>query len=222
MKAAPRRPWSREQGFGLVEMTVASAVMGLLMAGVFTLIFRSQVTFELQIANMGIRQQARVSLDRLVTELRLAGYRIDNLDEPISRGGSNVLQLVGDIDDSDPGAPCGAAFEDAVDGGAERVTYEVSVGRLMRSVECWDGAAWTPELSNQVVAMHLVGAQSLFRYFDAAGNEIVPAGAELTLAQRAAIRLVTVNLELLDTAEMEDGEHPEFDLSARVRLPNVD
>lgn len=210
-----------ERGFGLLEMVISTAVLGLLMAGAFTLLFRSQVTFELQLASADIRQQARVSIERVGTELRLAGYRIDNLPEPITRAGANVLQFVGDIDDSSAAAPCGAAFEDAADGGAERLTYEVSVGRLMRKVDCWDGASWTTELGNQVAASNLVGEQVVFRYFDGNGAELDPGAGELSAADRARIRLVTVEMRLMDPDDPIEGEHPEFDLSARVRLPNL-
>lgn len=210
-----------ERGFGLLEMTIASAVLGLLMAGAFTLLFRSQVTFELQLANAEIRQQARVSIERMSTELRLAGYRIDNLSEPITRAGANVLQFAGDIDDSDAAPPCGAAFENAADGGAERLTYTVSVGRLMRGVDCWDGSSWTTEFTNQVAASNLVGEQTVFRFFDENGAEIDPGAGELSAADRARIRLVTIDMRLMDPEEPVEGEHPEFDLSARVRLPNL-
>lgn len=211
------------RGFSLVEMTVSMAVLGLLMGGAFTMLFRSQVTFELQQSSIDLRQQARVGLDTLSTELRLAGYRIDNLPEPLTLAGVNILQFVGDIDGGDPGAPCGPAFEDAPNGGAERVTYQLQAGTLLRSVECWDGASWTPEYQDQAVARDLVGAQALFSFFDADDNAIVPgAGGELTAAQRAAVRLVTIAMSLREADDLADGPRPEFAISGRVSLPNVD
>lgn len=221
MRIHDRNDDSRERGFGLLEMTIAAAVLGLMMAGAFTMLFRSQVTFELQLANMEIRQQARVALDRMSTELRLAGYRIDNLPDALTRGGANVIQFVGDIDDSDAGPPCGAAFETAANGGAERIQYQLQTGELLRTLDCWDGSAWSNEFSNQVVTDNLVGAQTIFRYFDEDGAELIPAGAELTAAQLADVRLVTIDLAMLDSENPVEGNNPEFDLGARVRLPNV-
>lgn len=225
-----REPRAREQGkraaaeagFNLLEMMISMTVLGVIVGGAFGMLFRSQVTFELQQANADLRQQARVSLDVLTTELRLAGYEIDNLTEPVTRGGANVLQFVGDLDDGDAGTPCGAAFETATDGGAERVTYELATGRLLRTVECWDGSSWTPEYQDQAVAQNLLGDQSLFRFWDEDGAEIAPAGAELTASQRDEVRVVTIDMEMLDPTDYADGPSPAFELSARVRLPNVD
>lgn len=211
-----------EQGFNLIEMMISTAVLGVLVGGAFGLLFRSQVTFELQQADQDVRQQARVSLDILTIELRMAGYDIGNLPDAITQAGTNVLQFVGDIDDGSAGPPCGAGFETAVDGGAERITYELTAGRLQRSVECWDGAAWSVEYQDQVVAENLLGDQALFRFFDEDGIELVPAGAELSSAQRDEVRSVTIAMRLLDSRDLVDGQQAAFNISGRVGLPNAD
>lgn len=212
-----------QRGFGLLEMTIAMAVMGLLVGGAVSMLFRSQVTFELQQASADMRQQARVALDTITTELRLAGYRIDNVGEVIDLASINAIRFAGDIDDGDPGVPCGAAFEDATDGGAERITYELNGGQLLRSIDCWDGSSWTNESSQQPMARNLVGPQALFRYFDGDGNELVPAGTDLTAAQRAEVRLVALSLNLVDPSDPIEVGAPsnDFTITGRVRLPNV-
>lgn len=213
----------QQRGFSILEMTIAMALIGMLMGGALSMLFRTQVTYELQQAEAGIRQQARVALDAISTELRLAGYRMDNLTEAVDDAGPNRLRFVGDIDNSDVGLPCDATFENAANGGAERVTYELSSGRLLRSVECWDGNAWTVEIDAQVIATNLTGEQSLFTFFDGSGTQIVPGGAALTAAQRAAIRMIAMNLDLLDPEDpIETGaDHSRFAISGRVLLPNV-
>lgn len=213
---------SDQRGFSLLEMTIAMALLGILMGGAMGMLFRTQVTYEIQQSEADIRQQARVALDLISTELRLAGYRIDNLTEVIDAAGDNRLRFVGDIDDSNAGPPCGAAYEDATDGGAERVTYELASGELRRSVECWDGSSWTAEIDAQLLADNLTGDQSLFTYFDENGSVIGGSG-ELTAAQRVAVRVVAVDLDLLDPEEpIEVGaDHTSFRISGRIRLPNV-
>jgi Tfp pilus assembly protein PilW len=170
-----------------------------------------------------MRQQARVALGLMTTELRLAGYRIDNIVEAIDLAETNSIRFVGDIDDGDIAVPCDATYENATDGGAERVTYELSSGQLLRTVQCWDGSSWTTEFNQQVVAENLAGAQALFTYFDEAGNQLVPAATALSAAQRAQVRLVALDLSLVDPDEpIETGSaHVRFDISGRVRLPNV-
>lgn len=214
---------SDQRGFGLLEMTIAMAVMGLLVGGAVSMLFRSQVTFELQRASMDMRQQARVALDSLSTELRLAGYQIDNLTEAIDLASTNSIRFVGDIDDGDPAVPCAAGFENAADGGAERITYELNGGQLLKSVECWDGSAWTTEISQQVMAQNLVGPQALFSYFDGDGTQLIPAGTDLTAAQRDEIRLVALSLNLVDPNDPIEVGAPsnDFQITGRVRLPNV-
>lgn len=211
-----------ESGFNLVELTITMAVLGVLMGGVFGMLFRSQTTFELQQADQGVRQQARVAMDLVSTELRLAGYDLGNLVDPITRAGNDVIQFVGDIDDGDPGAPCGAAAEAAAGGGAERLTYELVNGDLLRSVDCWDGAAWSTELTDQVLAANVLNARALFRYFDRDGTELIAVGAELSAAQRAETRAVSIDFSLLDPRDLEDGLPAAFEITGRVHLPNLD
>ncbi len=91
----------------------------------------------------------------------------------------------------------------------------------MRRIECWDGSAWTIEMDNQVAATNLVGEQVVFRFFDEDGAEIDPGAGELSAADRARIRLVMIEMRLMDPDDPVEGENPEFDLSARVRLPNL-
>ena len=215
-----RAAW--EHAFGLLEMTIAMAVLGVIMAGAFAMLFRGQLSFDVQQVEANMRQQARTALGVLTTDLRLAGYRLENVPEAIGRAGVNVLQFAGDLDDGAPSAPCDAAFQDAVDGGVERVTYTMAGGNLQRSLECWSGAAWTVEYTGQVVAVGLVGPQALFRFFAADGTEIVPTGPELSAAERAEVRSVAVAMNFLDPDEPLVGtEHRGFNLTGRVRLRNV-
>ena len=102
------------------------------------------------------------------------------------------------------------------------MTYQLSGGVLRRTVECWDGSGWNPEYADQVVAVNLVGPQALFRFFEGDGDEIVPAGAELTAAERARVRSVSVAMHFLNPDEpMVGTDHRAFDLEGRVHLPNV-
>lgn len=210
-----------ESGFNLIELMISMAVFGLLTGGVFGVLFRTQATFELQRADQDVRQQARVSLDLVSTELRMAGYDIGSLTEPVSRAGTTVLQFVADVDDGDAGAPCGVAFETATDGGAERLTYELNGTDLLRSVDCWDGSSWSSELTDQLVAQNVQHSSALFRYFDEDGVQIVPAGTELSSTQRADVRSVAIDFSLLDPTNLVDGRPAAFEITGRVYLPNL-
>jgi len=214
-----------ERGFSLLEMTIAMAVMGVLMGGAMSLLFRTQVTFEVQQQQAGVRQQARMAFDLVGNELRLAGYQMGNLTEAITAASTNSISFVGDIDDGDAGVPCDASIENATDGGAERVTYQIVSGELLRSVDCWNGSVWSSEITDQVVATNLTGSQALFTYYDKNGNQIVPgSGTSLSSSERAEIRTLAIALNVLDPSEPieTNAEHASFEISGRVRLPNVD
>lgn len=196
----PTRGIRSERGFTLTELAVSALLLTLIMGGLYSFVFQSQAYLEVQEGQMAMRQEARLAMDRMVTEIRMAGFEMGNLaaSEALTTSSGTTLQFAGDVDDSDDAVPCGAAFEDAPDGGAERITYELSGGDLLRSVDCWDGGAWTPETADQVVAGNLLGNQTIFRYFDADGEEIIGSGAggSLSAAELAEVRLVAISFDM--------------------------
>ena len=170
-----------------------------------------------------MRQEARVALDKLAGDLSVAGYRTANVAEVISQASATTLQFAADVDDGSPAAPCGAALENAVDGGVERITYTQIAGELLRSVDCWNGAAWSAGYSNQVVAGNLVDPQTLFRYFDRDGIEIVGVASGLSAAQRGQVRAVHLALDLLDLGKNQavGAVHTNFQIVNQVKLRNL-
>lgn len=213
---------AEQQGFSLLEVLISAVLLTILLGGLYTVLFQSQATYDAQQDAMALRQQARLAVDQMATEIRMAGGNLDNLTEAITDAAPRRIVFVADIDSGSPSAPCGAAFETAVDGGAERMTYQVLVGMLTRTVDCWDGAAWTNEYTDQVVARDLVGAAPVFRYFDENGAELVPAAGGLTPAQRDEVRVVSISVEMQDA---EQQVLPDslvgFELATQVKLRNA-
>lgn len=226
VRAAGPRPQrcTDATGYSLIELLISMAVLTLLLGGLYSVLFQSQATFDSQQDEVAIRQQARVGVDKLTNELRLAGYDMGNLDDALTAGTTTSITFVADIDDGSADPPCGVAFEDAADGGAERVTYRAQEGELLRTVDCWDGGTWTNEYTDQVVARNVLGDNPLFRYYDSDGNEIVPGGGGLTAAQLDEVRAVQLDLDLMDTDQspvLGGEEHPAFRMGTRVKLRNV-
>ena len=218
--AAPRR--EPEQGYSLVEMLISMVLMTLILGGLYTALFQSQATSEAQQDAMALRQQARIAINTIVPELRMAGFGMENLTEPIEDARVNRITIVADIDNGNPAPPCNAGFEGAVDGGAERITYVYRNGNLERSVDCWNGAAWTNEYTDQIVARDLINTGPVFRFFDENGTELVPVPTGLTAAERDAVRNVSVTLVLEDPDVQVLGEpHAEFQLTSRATLRNA-
>ena len=219
-RATPRR--TAEQGYSLVELLISLVLMGLIFGGLYTILFQSQTTFEAQQASMALRQQARVAINSIVPEIRMAGFGMENLTELIADARIDRIAFVADIDNGNPAPPCSAAFEGAVDGGAERISYVFQNGNLERSVDCWDGTAWTNETSNQIVAGGLINTVPVFRFFDENGTELVPAPTSLTAAERDAVRAVSITLVLEDPDEQVlGGQKVGFQLTSRATLRNA-
>jgi prepilin-type N-terminal cleavage/methylation domain-containing protein len=61
-----------QRGFGLAELMIASAIMGLVLAGVLLLQWHGQQAYVAGAGRVEAQQNARVALDTITTEIRLA------------------------------------------------------------------------------------------------------------------------------------------------------
>ena len=212
----------REPGYSLIELLIAMTLMLLIIGGLYTVLFQTQGTFEAQQDVADLRQQARVAMSQLTTELRMTGFDIATVPQSLPSADAFDITFVADIDDGNALPPCGAGFETAVDGGAERVRYRVNGVNLLRTVDCWDGAGWNNDSTDQIVASDVLTAQPLFRYFDEAGAELVPGAGGLSPAERDDVRTVVITLNLQDPdLQVVGTPQVSFQLSKRVRLRNA-
>ncbi len=210
-----------EAGYTLVESLISVFLMTIIMTGMYSVLFQSEATFDAQQDAMALRQQARVAMDEMATQIRMAGASIDTLPGPLVQGAAHTLIFVADIDAGSAAPPCGAAVENALNGGAERLTFRVVNGSLLRSIDCWDGANWAAEYTDQVLARDLVGAGPTFRYFDTNEVELVPAG-NLSAAQIDQVRTIALALSLQDAEQQVlPDSFVGYEMSTLVKLRNV-
>jgi len=209
-------------GTSLVELLIASAIILLLLGAVYSVLFQTQATIESQQDMMDLRQQARVAVNQMATELRMAGYDLGNLTEPFTGADTDQVVFVADIDAGSSEVPCGAALENAVGGGAERIDYRVVAGWLVRTVDCWNGNSWVNEYTNQRLAANVLTEEPIFRYLDAAGNELPVAVGGLTAAQRALVRSIIITL-VLEHPDIQilDGQQVRYRLETQLGIRNV-
>lgn len=220
----PETPAARRRapaGYTLLEVLVSLLVVSLLLGGLYTVLFQTQTSFEQQQLAMGLRQQGRVVVDQLTTELRMAGFDRGNLTEVITDAGTARLAFVTDIDGGSPEPPCGPAIESAANGGAERITYRLRADELLRSVECWDGVSWSDDSTDLPLANNVAGAAPLFRYFDRDDLELIPGAGGLSTAQRAAVRSIGVEVRLTDPTVLPGQPQASFWVRSRVTLRNI-
>ena len=190
-----------DRGHSLIELLVSVGVLGFMLAGMYTVLFQTQAIFDAQQDAMALLQQARTAVDNLAFEMRMAGSNLDTAPAAVEVASANQVVFAVDIDDGSILPPCGAAYENAADGGAERITYRVQGAQLLRDVDCWDGSNWQFESNNQVAVDNLVAAGPVFRFFDENGAELLAGGGPLSAAQLDDLRVISVDLSLEDTED---------------------
>lgn len=215
-----------ERGFSLTEVLVASLIMLLVMGALYTGLEQTEVFYESYESSMTLRQQARVSLGTMAGELRAAGYEMGDADEALSIADGTQLQFVGDIDDGSDDGPCGAGFEGASGGGAERITYSVDDDNsLIRTIDCFDGASWTTGVEVTTVLRGLEPGLTLFEYRDVSGTVLPLNSGPLSSALREDVRSVEISLVIRNTDQTvgAGNDIPQwFRISQHVRLTNLE
>jgi len=204
---------SNQRGFSLTEMLVVCALIGVVMAGVLSLVMVGQQSATATVNKVDAQSNARIGIERMIEEIREAGYLPAgptcptapvtpcppfNYAFPAITGQSatgltiqNDWNASGDIQTTSVTDPVSGATR------GEQVIYSFASGQLLRREMGVDGAP---------VAL-VSGITSLaFTYLDQ--NNAVTATA-------ANIRTVTITL----TTQQSSGQ-PQVTMVHRVRLRN--
>jgi len=204
---------SNQRGFSLTEMLVVCALIGVVMAGVLSLVMVGQQSATATVNKVDAQSNARIGIERMIEEIREAGYLPAgptcptapvtpcppfNYAFPALNGQSatgltiqNDWNASGDIQTTSVTDPVSGATR------GEQVIYSFASGQLLRREMGVDGAP---------VAL-VSGITSLaFTYLDQ--NNAVTATA-------ANIRTVTITL----TTQQSSGQ-PQVTMVHRVRLRN--
>jgi len=217
---------ARTRGFSVLEVLVATALFSVVMAGVYLLYITMQGTLTRGEMKSDLHQNARVGLDRMVQELRMAGYDPENALQQVANQPFNEIRAAG--------GACLSFVTYRMHGASEksvRVTYSVSGTTLRRREDDWDPAAKvfsgsaTQPLANAV-------NQLTFTYYDAFNRILTPSGAVvggcpsgsfpwiqlLDSAQAGQVRRVGVTLRTLESRARVAPES--YTLTSHVYLRN--
>jgi type IV pilus assembly protein PilW len=197
---------ARQDGFSLLELLVASGLFFSLMVGVLTLYAQTHRGWARGQSRIESQQSARVAVESMAREIRLAGYdpsgAIETLDEPaaVQTAEGAALTFLADTNG------------DAV---TDRVTYRLVGARVLREFSSWDGSSFTAPLTSLVAE----GVSSLvFGYSDAAAPANNPIAAPVEEDDLASIRRVTVDLV---TTQETSGRRESYPLIMDVQLRNL-
>ena len=211
-----------ESGYTLIELLVSTAVALFMMGGLYQALFFSQATQEAQMDQTALRQQARVVIDKMATEIRMAGYDMGSAPERLEFAGANQITFVADIDDGAPEPPCDVTDETAVGGGSERISYALVGTDLQSTLWCRNAGGFHTAWVARPVATNVQNARPIFRYFDEDGIELLPGGGTLSAANRDLVRLVVIQLDVTDPDAQVIGDvNVDFELNTTVRLRNA-
>jgi type II secretory pathway component PulJ len=217
----------RAPGFSLLEVLIAGALFSMVMAGVYLLYTTMQNTFTRGEMKSDLHQNARVGLDRLVQELRMAGYDRENALDQVTDQRYNEIRAAG--------SSCLSFVTSRKhDDGSERsvrLTYSLSGTALRRREDDWNqttqvfGGSSTQPLANSV-------SQLAFTYYDAFNRILTPTGGVtggcpagstpsiplLDANQAGQVRRVAITLRTLDSRPRLPPES--YTLTSHVYLRN--
>jgi Tfp pilus assembly protein PilV len=172
-----------QSGFSISELMVAVLVLSFVMLGVTTIYLSNQRAFERGQAQVETHQNARVGLEMLARELRMAGY--DPQDEislqatpsVFQVATTNTLTFLADVNGDDT---------------LDRITYRQQGAQLIREFSSWDGSGF-PSPVVGVVAAGLSGFD--FTYADGTQPTNNTLAAPVTGTTLWDIRRVTLTLQ---------------------------
>jgi prepilin-type N-terminal cleavage/methylation domain-containing protein len=214
------------RGFSLLELLIAGALFSVVIAGVYLLYTTMQGTLTRGEMKSDLQQNARVGLDRLAQELRMAGY------DPENALGQLAVQRFNEIRAA--GGDCLSFVTYRTHSGAERtvrVTYSLNGGTLRRREEDWVQAGTTFGVPHTQPVAEAV-SQLSFTYYDGFNRIVKPSGAVLggcppgsapsipvlDATQAAQVRRVGITLR---TLEARPNIPPEsYTLTSHVYLRN--
>ncbi len=192
-----------DSGFSLIEALVSTAILsGIVVAGA-TFYSVNSNSYARGQSLAATRQNARVALETMAREIRVAGYDISGVRgtlvtvAAIQAASSTSVTFVADVN---------------TNGVLDLVTYRQQGTMVLRDLAPWNGAAFpastTGEVSDNVASLTLT-------YFNKAGGVIAAPVATGSLQQIARVRIAVV------TTVTTMGETDSFPLLIDVRIRNI-
>ncbi len=199
------------RGFSLMEALVVIAIFGIVLTALYTTAVTNQTTFVRGSSKIDLQQNARVGIELMATEIRMAGYDPSNVIPALATAAQNCTPTP--PQGSGPfavQAACATAISFVADvtgdGTTDEVVYRRVGNQVMRDISSWNGATFPAETSSALVDS--VSALA-FTYYD---------GSDGVTSDPASIRRITITLTTQGTAARMAVAFP---LTIDVRLRNL-
>jgi prepilin-type N-terminal cleavage/methylation domain-containing protein len=213
-----------QAGFTLVELMVAMSIFLLILVGIFQVFDPSRNAYQVSERKLDVQQNARVAMDRMARQIRMAGFFPENIDNdntndianPIQVATESAVSVAGDLD----GTGASSVFTFCRDAaGLRRVNGAIGAGG---SYTCANG---------QLMAESVTGLS--FAYFDSANNPVPnpPTGpfnldaeglggapAFASVAQRSTVRRIVIMVTARENVPNQPAQT--YTLASDVRLRN--
>lgn len=218
-----RAVWG-QAGFSLAEVLIATAISGVVLLGLYLLYDINQVTFVKGEQQADLQQNARIAMDRIVRELRLAGSERQapavipaSCATPIQSAEATRINFIANIDADDP---------------TERVEYTYDgasspprINRAQWTSAAGPGCNWSAPSGAQSFAERVTTVT--FTYYDANNNCLGGAAAPdcpapvnpVPSGSLGNIRRISITITTQD-AQIGSAAQP-FTLRAEVRPRNL-
>jgi prepilin-type N-terminal cleavage/methylation domain-containing protein len=217
-----------QDGFTLVELMVAMSIFLLILVGIFQVFDPSRNAYQVSERKLDVQQNARVAMDRMARQIRMAGFFPENTDNDNTNDIANPVQVA-----TESALSVALADLEAPGGAGPSVVYTFcrdSSG--LRRVKGAIGAAGSYTCANGDLMAESVSALN-FAYFDSANNPVPnpPTGpfnldaqglggapTFVDVSQRSIVRRVVIMV----TARQNVAGQPAqtYTLASDVRLRN--
>jgi prepilin-type N-terminal cleavage/methylation domain-containing protein len=211
-------------GFTLVELMVAMSIFLLILVGIFQVFDPSRNAYQVSTRKLDVQQNARVAMDRMARQIRMAGYFPENIDNDPTNDLSNSIQVAtesalavsGDLD---------------VTGASSVYTFCLDSTGLRRVRNTIGNAASYICGNGELLAESVTALR--FAYFDSANNPVpnpppstynldaqgmggAPSFASVT--QRSAVRRIVIMVTARENVPGQPAQT--YTLTTDVRLRN--
>ncbi len=205
-------------GYSLPEVLIASVVLAVVLLAIFIVYDTGLQDYARGTARADIQQNVRVALESMARELRTAGYAASNIPNAdcaappcaVTALTSSSVTFQAEVDGDmqtdkviytfvpagDPTKPCDSS-------------NPATVGRITRSVQAWNGTAWTPATPTADDVAQCVTTLTI-TYYDSSGNTTTTPG-----------NVYRINISITGTENTRGWGARTYTLTSDVRLRNL-